>query len=303
MKESVIFRIKRRILWDSHRYWDVIYRLFCFSPNVMSYQDTINSIVCEHKSLARFGDGELSIMYGGDLNFQKSSDILKKRMREVAETDDKRILIGIPDIFDGLQKFDSVQQSFWKVNLYFNRSKWYSFLKKDRKYADAFLSRFYSMEYDKELSSIRVQLLRTIWQDRNVIFVEGKDTKLGVGNDLFDNVASIRRILCPAKDAFSKYGEILKMAKAHARPDDLFILALGPTATVLAYDLCMAGHQALDLGHLDIEYEWYKMGATSKVPVTGKFTNEAVCIGNAFSEVIGSLQSTDYDLQIVELIV
>lgn len=47
------------------------------------------------------------------------------------------------------------------------------------------------------------------------------------------------------------------------------------TATVLAHDLARHGYQAIDLGHIDIEYEWMRMGATSKVAVPGKFTNES----------------------------
>ena len=57
--------------------------------------------------------------------------------------------------------------------------------------------------------------------------------------------------------------------------EKLFILALGPTATVLAYDLATFGFQALDLGHIDIEYEWFLMGATKKVPIKNKYVNEA----------------------------
>ena len=35
------------------------------------------------------------------------------------------------------------------------------------------------------------------------------------------------------------------------------------------------GYQAIDIGHVDIEYEWFKMGASHKVPVPNKFVNEA----------------------------
>ena len=44
----------------------------------------------------------------------------------------------------------------------------------------------------------------------------------------------------------------------------MIIIALGPTATVLAYDLAKEGYQALDMGHFDIEYEWYLRNATKK---------------------------------------
>lgn len=79
----------------------------------------------------------------------------------------------------------------------------------------------------------------------------------------------------------------------------MFIIALGPTATVLAYDLSEAGYQALDMGHFDIEYEWFKMGVTSKVPVTGKFSNEAAILSKTDSEVIGELKSNIYEQQII----
>lgn len=55
----------------------------------------------------------------------------------------------------------------------------------------------------------------------------------------------------------------------------MILLALGPTATALAYDLYCQGYRAIDIGHVDIEYEWCRMGATEKVPIKDKYTNEA----------------------------
>lgn len=56
--------------------------------------------------------------------------------------------------------------------------------------------------------------------------------------------------------------------------DDLILIALGHTATVLAYDLSKLGYQAIDIGHIDIEYEWLRMGAKRKMPVPNKYVNE-----------------------------
>ena len=91
---------------------------------------------------------------------------------------------------------------------------------------------------------------------------------------MFSNVKSIERILCPAKNAFSKYDEILEAAKKVDK-NKLLILAVGPLATVLAHDLAKLDYRALDIGHADIEYEWYLMGATEKVKIEGKYTSEA----------------------------
>lgn len=107
------------------------------------------------------------------------------------------------------------------------------------------------------------------------MFVEGNLTHLGYGNDLFSNARSIKRILCPNKNAWDHYDDILSTVISHTNNDTLIIIALGMTATVLAADLAKTGRQALDLGHIDIEYEWMKMGATEKVPIPGKYVNEA----------------------------
>lgn len=53
------------------------------------------------------------------------------------------------------------------------------------------------------------------------------------------------------------------------------MIALGMTATVLAYDLAKAGLWAIDIGHIDVEYEWFLRGATEKIALNGKFVNEA----------------------------
>ena len=54
----------------------------------------------------------------------------------------------------------------------------------------------------------------------------------------------------------------------------MFLIALGPTATILAYDLYKLGYQALDIGHVDLEYEWMKLGTEEQVNLFNKFVNE-----------------------------
>ena len=74
--------------------------------------------------------------------------------------------------------------------------------------------------------------------------------------------------------AFSKYDEILNECKKQSK-DVLFILALGPTATILADDLSKEGWRALDMGHIDIEYEWFLAKADDKIDVKDKNVNES----------------------------
>lgn len=134
--------------------------------------------------------------------------------------------------------------------------------------------------------------MQAIWQNRNIIFIEGEKSRLGVGNDLFHNAKSIKRILCPPTSAFDKYDSIINEAVKQNK-DVLFLIALGPTATVLAYDLHKKGYQAIDIGHVDIEYEWWRMNAKRKVKIQNKYVNEAVG-GN-----IVSVAGEEYESQII----
>jgi len=110
--------------------------------------------------------------------------------------------------------------------------------------------------------------------NKDIVIIEGEQSRLGIGNDLFDNSRSIQRIICPSENAFELYDEIFNEALKIDK-NKLILIALGPTATVLAYDLYKYGYQAIDIGHVDIEYEWYLRNATNKIKIENKYVNEA----------------------------
>ena len=63
-------------------------------------------------------------------------------------------------------------------------------------------------------------------------------------------------IYAPTIDAFNVYDEIFKKARTIDK-NRLVCIILGPTATVLAYDLAQLGYRALDLGHIVKSYDLY----------------------------------------------
>lgn len=71
-------------------------------------------------------------------------------------------------------------------------------------------------------------------------------------------------------------------------------MALGPTATVMAYDLAQSGIQTIDIGHIDIEYEWYRMKASDKVLINNKHVQELTLDVNQSFET-----DTTYNSQII----
>lgn len=272
-------------------------------PQFYDISYTIDEIIHKHKSLARFGDGEFTIMLGTTRQkFQEHHPLLEKRLLEVLHSDNDSLLIGIADNYGTLEQY--TDQSRQEIRSYMSpeiRKYHNMLLQPTRTYHNAYISRPYAMYADNDTDAPlkRFNALKKIWENRDVIVIEGSLTRLGVGNDLFQNVGNLIRIEAPAVNAFSRYDDILSAARTEAakHPDSrnlLFIIALGATACLLASDLCQDGYQALDLGHIDLEYEWFLNGSGHRCIVPTKYNNE--CYGG---DQVQDVQDETYFSQIV----
>lgn len=175
------------------------------------------------------------------------------------------------------------------------------FLDPERCYYNAYMTTPYMLYADRQTEgpARRFSALKKIWEDRNLIIIEGELSRLGVGNDLFAATKSIKRILGPAEHAYDKYDSILSAAVAEGKnvSEPLFIIALGPTATVLAYDLHKAGFQAVDMGHIDNDYEYFLRKADDRFAIPGKYVNNITQ-----KDDVAQVNDEDYLAQIVKKI-
>ena len=176
----------------------------------------------------------------------------------------------------------------------FYRDEIDKFLRKDYKYYDAQITRIYITRKDKRKVERYYKLWKEIWDNKKVLIVEGEKTRFGSGNNLLSNAKLVKRLICPPTNAYEKHDAILSSTREMAQDFDLVILALGPTATILAYELSQNGIWALDAGNLDIEYEWKLMGVEEKREVPGKDSVEVESSGQEvapparyLSEIIG----------------
>lgn len=266
-----------------------------YTPKVNGIAETIDILVHTNVSISRFGDGEMKLIAGKDIGFQKASRELSERLKEVLKSQIENHITGILDVFGSLSEYTDSLQDYFREYLHdYNREFQYGILNPEKTYYDAFITRPYISYKNKKHAGEIFESFKKIWKDKDILIVEGDRTRLGRGNDLFNNVKSCKRIICPNENAFEKYDQILGTVKKQNK-GMLVLLALGPTATVLAYDLAKEGFRAVDIGHIDIEYEWYLMGAVDKVAVKNKYTNEAYG-GN--SQVV--IEDKEYEGQVVE---
>lgn len=258
-------------------FWDTWIVSKCYpAPKIMSLDDTLGTIACKRCSVSRFGDGEIKLVAGRSLAFQPCSEDLQKRLKEIMSAPVPGLLVCLPDIFSDLSSFTPEARAHWKKHLALYRKWWCrSVTDKEQRFGNAFITRCYMMYQDKSQADACFAGIKQLWEGRHILLVEGEQSRLGVGNDLFSETLSLKRILAPNQDAFRFLHDIIEAVRKYDAASYLVLLALGPTATVLAYDLTRIGYQALDIGHVDIEYEWSRMKVTHKAPVAGKYVNEA----------------------------
>jgi len=271
-----IFTIPRKIAkYLLSAIYPIIIRIYVM-PNVLSIDETLDKIIAANCSIARFGDGEfLYIIDKLNLPFQRQDPILRQKMMEVLNSNEPSILIGLPVGYQSLKNLRTNSKLTWRSQIAWIYPRLYKYLDLQKTYYNASITRPYIDYQDKSNSQGYFQKLMKIWENREILLVEGEKSRLGVKNDLFEKAVSVQRILAPMHHAFSKYENILNEVCNHHK-DKLVLIALGPTATVMSYDLTKKGYQSIDIGNVDIEYEWFLTGATEKIAIKGKYTSEAI---------------------------
>ena len=200
-------------------------------PSVLAERETLDQVV-SGRSIARYGDGEFKLCADGKgIKSQIGHPRLADRLRGILR-DSGQCLVGIPNI-----RSDTPKAEFWGKYMAAGR-----FLMQGRQYVSAFISRpdsapwINSEEYWAQLESL--------WLGQDVTLVRGS-TKSLIAEDLV-GARSVAEVICPRQHAWGDYSEILARVGRPKRA----LLCLGPTATVMAVDLCAGGTHAIDLGHV-----------------------------------------------------
>lgn len=220
-------------------------------PRVLTEHQTIDAIAAG-RSIARYGDGELKLALGRNACAQKANPALQQCLIDILKTSNQDLLVGIPriappnDAIMGHQK-----REFWTE---YRKPQYTRMYDKNRVYASSFITRPDSAH---EIDNAEYfQKVRNIWADRDVILINGDNKRFDKRPSIVSNAKSFARWEAPAQNAFDAYDELLPEAVKQPQTT-LFLLAIGPTATVMAHELCTMGYQALDLGHFGMFYAHY----------------------------------------------
>lgn len=204
-------------------------------PDVIGELDTLE-VVLSGRSLARYGDGEFHLCDGGRAKAQQADAGLQRRLQGIL-TASGHCLVGIPNLHSQTPK-----AAFWRPFAQQARRL------ADRPYVSAFVTRPDSAPWiDTPAYWAR---LSALWRGQDVTLVRGS-TRSFTAADLA-GAKSVTEIVGPKVDAWRQYGSLLERIQA-SQPERV-LLCLGPTATVMAVDLCAHGVHAVDVGHAGAFY-------------------------------------------------
>lgn len=233
---------------------------------VHSIDETIDELLHTEKSMVRFGDGEIVMIKGRDLVLQKAQPEIAEGLKKILAYPYDDLIVTIPGVFDTLSDHTKESRQFWRDHLLMCRKTYEKYCNPDRVYYSTFISRCYYFAKDKNRCAQWYDGIRDIWKDRSVVVVEGERSHNGVGNDLLDRAAGVERIICPPKDAYGSLNRIMEACMQYDK-DRMFLLSVGVAAKFIAMELFEKGYRVLDIGNLDMEYEWYVRGADHKIPL------------------------------------
>lgn len=214
-------------------------------PQILNEHETL-LLLQAGNSIARYGDGELKLCRGASIKSQPHSGRLQTRLLEIlAIGSTPRCVVGIPNIWP---PGTSPKERFWSSF----RDKRYLVMYRGGglgsvRYGSSFISR---PDSAPAIDNERYWTdFRALWAGRDVILIRGSDKSLT--QERVKGARSVREIRAPIWDAFREYDGLLARVKKIAEdyPKPLVLACLGPTATVLAWDLAQWGIQCLDLGH------------------------------------------------------
>ncbi len=227
----------------------ITYRLLHINPKPFNQlktigTDQISELISNGKSLIRFGDGEVMILLGSGIHFQKFNPRLQQKIKNVVrdyKTNSSYILalpnFALTESNESLGKRGRLR--IWRLfKIVFKH-----LFPKDIGYADAMI--FYHKEtFEKFVvpSLLNKYALVLSNSDNNTPELKAQLNKLNIEYEY----VTTKKI-----NAFDDYDTILKLIndKKSFHNNLIVLTSMGPGGKALAYDLTKSGIQCIDIGH------------------------------------------------------
>lgn len=237
------------------------------APRILGDVESLSLLETHPKSIARYGDGEASIMLGRNIGFQEYDPLLAEKLFHVLKTKRNDMYIGVNSNYFHAVRQNTTEQSrkFAHLNFTWLRNFYIKHTNSEIEYLSAHPFVGYFKNITEGYDAI-IDRRKKLFAGRKVSVVTGESVLAKLDYDVFEMAESKQYIQAPSKNAFSEYDSILRNIADNVSKDTLICLILGPTASVMAADLTDMGYMAWDIGHMAKDYDAFmkKLDKTSE---------------------------------------
>lgn len=239
----------------------------------MNVEDTLDLLLENPKSFCRYGDGEFFITFGQNIGFQEYDKKLAERLCEILQSKDDKCYIGIDHRYFYMSTSDMIEYQKNDVRKmgHMIRPAMLRYCNRKKLYITSIFSCFY-MTHNHNLYEYQIHFnkVKELFRGRNLVIFTGKSVFDNITHNVFEYADDIKWIFTESRNAWSHYEEIMTAARQFSK-DWILCFILGPTATVLAYDLAQEGYTAWDIGHIAKDYDAFMKGIIQTVENNKKF--------------------------------
>jgi hypothetical protein len=255
------------------------------SPKLLSRLETLEYIIQNDLSIARYGDGECNLMMDGiGIHFQEYNPELRDRLIQVLRNNNEKLLVSFNNEFlkskeykvvlkysRGNKEYTRYEKVFTDndVGILSRAHEQKDYQKKFNEFKKLFTGKvlgdatlfflgFYYQAYKENKMEYVTRLYKKLFEDKNILFVCPEDPMLKpsfkelVSTNVISSPLSTQFLEIPHINAFSEYDNILKGILEKRNDIDTVILQAGPTATILADELSSKYNlRAYDVGSLN----------------------------------------------------
>lgn len=227
----------------------MLYAFYYFNPlfkanaKFFSEQELIK-ILKEGKSFIRFGDGEVHLMKGQSLPWQKYEKDLERGMRKIIQEYNKNspYIVGIPKFTNLTNK---KLREDGKLNVWLPAKVMFKLIfPKNVLYGDPHVF-YYDGFFEKYMEEY--------FLDKHIILGTNIDNITSIKNNTKVPFKNISFVVTPKTNAYSNYKEIYKnieniLASLPEKESPVILMCAGPASKVLVYEFSKKGVPSYDIG-------------------------------------------------------
>ncbi len=216
----------------------------------LSYEETLDTIIDNDRSIVRFGDELFDMIQGIGLYYgnwrQRYDPLLAKRMKQVISSKNPKLLVCFNPEFILKTKEEFKKEGIENQYQFWTNSKIFlkNFYHKDVIYGSALC---FTPKYN---TTINYKKLQEYFLTKHIIIITSlvsrfNSMNLGITTTFIE---------APQSDAWQNYNEIKEMLEEmlkelhRTKGNTLILVSMGSAAKVLVYDMTLAGYTAWDTG-------------------------------------------------------